>query len=95
MISSDFLITKSFEDKLNRESFAKSIANVILQSTFSTSFTVGLYGAWGSGKTSLLNMVIEQVEHSSTEVVIFSLIPGSVLTQSNLLPNFLNSWQAL
>ena len=62
MISPDLPITKSSEDKLNRESFAESLANVILQSTFPTSFTVGLYGAWGSGKTSLLNMVIEQIE---------------------------------
>ena len=70
MISPDLPIMKSSEDKLNRESFAKSLANVILQSAFPTSFTVGLYGAWGSGKTSLLNMVIEQIERSSTYVVI-------------------------
>ena len=75
MISPDLPITKSSEDKLNREAFAKSLANVILQSNFPTSFTVGLYGAWGSGKTSLLNMVIEQVEHSSTDVVILRFNP--------------------
>ena len=71
MISPDLPITKSSEDKLNRESFAESLANVILQSTF----TVGLYGAWGSGKTSLLNMVIEQVERCSTDVVILRFNP--------------------
>lgn len=49
MINPDIPITKSSEDKLNRGSFAESLANVILQSTFPTSFTVGLYGAWGSG----------------------------------------------
>ena len=75
MISPDLPITKSSEDKLNRESFAESLANVILQSTFPTSFTVGLYGAWGSGKTSLLNMVIEQVERCSTDVVILRFNP--------------------
>lgn len=58
MISPDLPITKASEDKLNRESFAESLAKVILQSAFPTSFTMGLYGAWGSGKTSLLNMVI-------------------------------------
>lgn len=75
MISPDLPIMKSSEDKLNRESFAKSLANVILQSAFPTSFTVGLYGAWGSGKTSLLNMVIEQIERSSTDVVILRFNP--------------------
>jgi len=75
MISPDLPIMKSSEDKLNRESFVKSLANVILQSAFATSFTVGLYGTWGSGKTSLLNMVIEQIERSSTDVVILRFNP--------------------
>lgn len=55
MISPDLPITKSSEDTLNRKSFAQSLAHVLLQSSFSTAFTVGLYGTWGSGKTSLLN----------------------------------------
>ena len=63
MISPDLPITKSSEDKLNRGSFAENLAHVLLHSSFPASFTVGLYGSWGSGKTSLLNMVIEQVEN--------------------------------
>lgn len=70
MISPDLPITKSSDDKLNRQSFAESLAHVLLQSSFPTSFTVGLYGAWGSGKTSLLNMVIEQVESKDHDVVV-------------------------
>lgn len=75
MISPDLPITKSSEDRLNRESFAESLANVLLQSSFPTSFTVGLYGSWGSGKTSLLNMVIEQVESQSSDVIILRFNP--------------------
>lgn len=36
MINPDLPITKSSEDKLNRETFAKSLANVLLQSSFPT-----------------------------------------------------------
>ena len=88
MISPDLPITKSSEDKLNRESFAESLANVILQSTFPTSFTVGLYGAWGSGKTSLLNMVIEQVERRSKDVVIFRFNPWLCSDPKQLITQF-------
>ena len=88
MISPDLRITKSSEDKLNRESFAESLANVILQSTFPTSFTVGLYGAWGSGKTSLLNMVIEQIERSSTDVIILRFNPWLCSDPKQLITQF-------
>ena len=88
MISPDLPITKSSDDKLNRESFAESLANVILQSTFPTSFTVGLYGAWGSGKTSLLNMVIEQVERRSTDVVILRFNPWLCSDPKQLITQF-------
>ena len=88
MISPDLPIMKSSEDKLNRESFAKILANVILQSAFPTSFTVGLYGAWGSGKTSLLNMVIEQIERSSTDVVILRFNPWLCSDPKQLITQF-------
>ena len=62
MISPDLPITKSTEDKLNRCAFAKSLAKTILHYSFPSSFTIGLYGEWGSGKTSLVNIAILQDE---------------------------------
>ena len=88
MISPDLPITKSSEDRLNRESFAESLADVILRSAFPTSFTVGLYGAWGSGKTSLLNMVIEQVERRSTDVIILRFNPWLCSDPKQLITQF-------
>ena len=42
MISPDISITKSSEDRLNRESFAESLANALLHFSFPTSFTMDL-----------------------------------------------------
>ncbi len=70
MISPDLPITKSNEDRLNRNVFAKSIARTMLQYSFPSSFTIGLYGEWGSGKTSLVNMVLEAVEDSDNNTTI-------------------------
>lgn len=75
MISPDLPITKIEDDTLNRGSFAQSLAQVLLQYSLSSSFSIGLYGEWGSGKTSLLNMVLEIVEQSDENTVILRFNP--------------------
>ena len=88
MISPDLPITRSSDDKLNRQSFAESLARVLLRSTFPTSFTVGLYGEWGSGKTSLLNMVIEQVEAKNKDVIVLRFNPWLCSDPKQLITQF-------
>lgn len=88
MISPDLPITKSSEDKLNRGSFAENLAHVLLHSSFPASFTVGLYGSWGSGKTSLLNMVIEQVENESSDVIVLRFNPWLCSDPKQLITQF-------
>jgi len=64
----DLPIKDSSEDLLNRKSFANDLAKVLLRhfEKFSEySFSIGLYGKWGSGKTSLLNMVLESIKNQS------------------------------
>lgn len=43
MINPDLPITKSSEDKLNRGSFANSLANVLIEYSAPYSFSIGLY----------------------------------------------------
>lgn len=88
MISPDVPITKSSEDRLDRQSFAESLARILSQVSFPTSFTVGLYGPWGSGKTSLLNMVLEQVESQNEEVVILRFNPWLCSDPKQLITQF-------
>ena len=54
MLNPDLPITKNSEDILNRSTFANSLAKTLLQYSFSSSLTIGLYGEWGSGKTFFL-----------------------------------------
>ena len=39
---------------------AKSLENLNSQDTF----TIGLYGQWGTGKTSLVNMILEEIKEN-------------------------------
>lgn len=88
MISPDLPITKIEEDALNRGSFAQSLAQVLLQYSFSSSFSIGLYEEWGSGKTSLLNLVLEIVEQSDESTVILRFNPWLCSDSKQLTTQF-------
>ena len=88
MISPDLPITKSIEDTLNRGSFANSLAKTISQYSFPSSFSIGLYGEWGSGKTSLVNMVLESVENIDKNAVILRFNPWLCSDPKQLITQF-------
>lgn len=49
------------DDVLNRATYAQDIASTILELDRSEGLVVGVVGPWGSGKTSLLNLVEEDL----------------------------------
>lgn len=55
------------EDRLNRRDFAETLGKAAAGWTQDRSLTVGLYGPWGSGKTSILNMAVEWIEQDCPE----------------------------
>lgn len=61
MFHQDLPIEKSEKDIFNRSNYAKNLAEALLKSQYKSSFVVGLYGEWGSGKTSLCNMILEKI----------------------------------
>ena len=89
MLSPDLPITKSAEDTLNRRGFAESLANTISQYSFASSFAIGLYGKWGSGKTSLVNMIIESLENIDKGIVVLRFNPWLCSDPEQLITQFL------
>lgn len=45
------------DDKLNFGPYAKTFADIILNPNTETPLTIGIFGSWGSGKTSLMKMI--------------------------------------
>lgn len=88
MISPDLPITKSTEDILNRGSFARSLAKTLSQYSRSSSFSIGLYGEWGSGKTSLLNMILENIEDIDNNAIILRFNPWLCSDPQQLITQF-------
>ena len=94
LINSDLPITKSTEDRLNRGAFAKSLAKTILNYSFPSSFAIGLYGEWGSGKTSLLNMVFETIADVDENAVILRFNPWLCADPRQLITQFFKQMAA-
>jgi len=55
----DIPITTSEEDRLNMRSFEQALSNFIRYTN--TPMTIAIQGEWGSGKTSLMNRLSEQL----------------------------------
>ena len=61
MFKPDQPIKSYEEDILSRHPFAQSLGNAILSYKEKDSIVIGLFGAWGSGKTSIINMALEHI----------------------------------
>ena len=68
--SSDSPVHKASEDRFSRWSFAERIADVISSRKDPDSITIGLYGAWGEGKTSVLNFIEESINEKGTVITV-------------------------
>lgn len=56
-LSSDRPLTRREEDRLNRVAFADRIATTLAAQPEGSGVVVGVYGPWGSGKTTVLNLL--------------------------------------
>ena len=94
MFDTDKPIKSFCDDKLGRSVFSKQLANTIMQFKTKDNYTISLQGKWGSGKTSVVNMVIEEIKHLSQcgekdeEVVIVQFNPWNFTDNNQLINQF-------
>ncbi|WP_117215604.1 KAP family P-loop NTPase fold protein [Allorhizocola rhizosphaerae] len=65
--SSDLALSDLDADEFGRASFAQRVAGVIQDRTASSAFVIGVYGPWGSGKTTALRFVETQLKAIDAE----------------------------
>ena len=91
MFDADRPITKSEEDRLNRATFAKYLARCLLDHQDHNSLVVGLYGSWGVGKTSLINLMVEELNIAASNSldeerpIVLNFSPWSYSGQEQLI----------
>ncbi|HBO37062.1 MAG TPA: hypothetical protein DD638_00155 [Pasteurellaceae bacterium] len=88
---SDKPVSEEKEDKFQRYTFSKRIAQAIINRTNTESIVVGLYGAWGEGKTSVLNFIKQELKSSEPNVIHFTFNPWPFTDESTLLTSFFNT----
>lgn len=92
MFRADQPIETRKEDLLGRHSFAKALAKAILSYEQNDSISVGLFGEWGSGKTSIINMTLEEIKSISakSKCLIIKFNPWNFSDQNQLIHQFFN-----
>jgi hypothetical protein len=68
VFDADRPITKKTQDRLERSVFASYLARSMLDHKDPGSLVVGLYGGWGAGKTSVINLVVEELNFAATNL---------------------------
>lgn len=93
MYYSDKPISRDSEDLLDRGYFANLLAKTLLNLNSQDTFTVGLYGKWGSGKTSIVNMTMQDLEKlqcgKEDQMIILKFDPWHFTDTTQLINQFL------
>ena len=101
MYHSDKPIEMFEEDLLGRASFAQQLADSILSIDLKDSFAIGIYGKWGTGKTSVLNMMQKEIEKKAQndngpkKAIIMRFEPWNFSTCDQLLTQFFAQMTAI
>ena len=94
MLLGDQPISNSLQDKLDRADFCKYLAKAILSYESKECIVIGLLGSWGSGKSSMLNMIIEFLYKSSKsqnrfkKPIIVKFNPWNYPDQNGIMAHF-------
>ena len=100
MFSPDAPIRSAKEDLLGRKNFASALTRAIVSASGAESFVVGIHGKWGTGKSSVLNLIVEQIDqHNKSakdddKLYILRFNPWNFSDQNQLVLQFLKQFRA-
>lgn len=93
--STDRPINKSEEDLLGRAFFSKNLVEEIYKYNVSDGLVIGLFGKWGAGKTSIINMAREEIEkrpkNNENKPIIMDFSPWNYSDKNDLITLFFQS----
>lgn len=93
---SDKAIENISDDKLGRSSFSKRISEFINDYKEVGSFSLGLTGNWGTGKTSIINMIKETNRNNkSSNILIYEFNPWDISTRKQLFSDFFSGMSSV
>lgn len=88
MFRPDIPIQTASDDVLGRHFFAEQLARAMIYYNSSEAFTIGLYGPWGSGKTSVINLLEEELTKQSNDCIVVRFNPWLCSTPNQMISQF-------
>lgn len=88
MFNPDVPIQTASDDVLGRHSFAEQLARAMIHYNSPEAFTIGLYGPWGSGKTSVINLLEEELTKQSKDCIVVRFNPWLCSTPDQMIAQF-------
>ena len=94
MYLNDSPINDKKDDLLGRSIFVNNLARSIVDNKSKDTFCIGIYGKWGSGKTSIINMFKQEigsmyeVDPNNEKPVLISFNPWNFSCNEHLLKQF-------
>ena len=88
MINTDKPIENKEEDRLGRREFVKRISKAIYEFDSTDNFAIALQGKWGCGKTSILNMISNEIAANSDTTIIVKFNPWNFTDCNQLISQF-------
>lgn len=85
--SSDRPISNQIDDRFQRYGFAKRIADTIFERENEDCIVIGIYGAWGEGKTSIINFIDTELQ-GKENVITIKFNPWRYNDEDSLLKQF-------
>ncbi|MEA2875051.1 MAG: hypothetical protein QOF14_247 [Hyphomicrobiales bacterium] len=84
-------IERSADDKLERSAFIERLASSLIDKDTgkATGVVVGITGPWGSGKSSILNLLKESIKTNYPDTLIVRFDPWLVAGRNDLIAEFL------
>jgi predicted KAP-like P-loop ATPase len=87
-LAPDAALQSPSEDKLGYSDFAAHISDTISGWTLNEEFVVGIYGEWGSGKSTILNFVESELKEQDDPPIIIRFNPWWFSGQADLIQKF-------
>lgn len=92
MYNSDRAITDVQNDLLGRSSFSKQLGRAIYEYPGRDGLVIGLFGKWGTGKTSVINMALQEInavsENDDNKPLVVKFAPWNYSDKDNLISLF-------
>lgn len=94
MFNTDKPIERIEDDLLNRATFSKELASAILAYTDTENFAISLCGEWGCGKTSILHMVVQEINKKAQDMtederpIVINFNPWNYSDKNQLISQF-------